>query len=150
MEKSKNKTGIVVGVFVVAVLAFVTVFLDKKSPESNQSDMQMPPVDMVKTDSLFYKDGTYTATGTYMSPGGEDKLTVSLTLKDNVIADVSVVQGAGDRTSVKFQNYFIGGYKEYVLGKNINEVHLTKVSGSSLTPKGFNDALEQIKMQAKA
>jgi hypothetical protein len=41
-------------------------------------------------------------------------------------------------------------YKQYVVGKKIDEVQLTKVSGSSLTPQGFNDALAKIKAEAKS
>ena len=37
-----------------------------------------------------------------------------------------------------------------VVGKNIDEVAITKVAGSSLTPKGFTDALEKIKADAKS
>ncbi len=37
-----------------------------------------------------------------------------------------------------------------VVGKKIDEVQLTKVAGSSLTPKGFMDALEKVKTEAKA
>jgi hypothetical protein len=36
-----------------------------------------------------------------------------------------------------------------VVGKNIDEVNLGKVSGSSLTPIGFNNAIEDIRSQAK-
>ena len=46
------------------------------------------------------------------------------------------------------QTDFAANYKSFVEGKNIDEVSLTKVSGSSLSPKGFNDAVEQIKEQA--
>ena len=56
---------------------------------------------------------------------------------------------ADDPMSVKFQNSFIGGYKQYVTGKDINTVHLTKVAMSSLTPNGFNSALQSIEDQAK-
>ena len=37
----------------------------------------------------------------------------------------------------------------WVIGKDIDEVNLTKVSSSSLTPKGFMDALKQIEVEAK-
>jgi hypothetical protein len=37
-----------------------------------------------------------------------------------------------------------------VVGKNISELQLTKVSGSSLTPQGFMDALEKIKAEAQS
>ena len=83
-----------------------------------------------------------------MSPGGEDQLGVSVTLKDDIITSASVTNMANDGRSQRYQDMFISGYKQYVIGKNIADVSLSKVSGSSLTPGGFNDALAQIKSQA--
>ena len=108
------------------------------------------PVDVIKKTTYLYKDGSYTATGSYNSPGGYDQLGVSLTLKDDKVTSVSVTPKAGDRTSTRYQEKFISGYKQYVIGKNIDSLHLGTISGSSLTPKGFNDALAQIKKQAQA
>lgn len=96
-----------------------------------------------------YKDGTYESKGQYVSPAGPEEIDVTVTLKDNVITDAVVVSEATARNSVRFQGKFVDGFKPFVIGKNINEVHLTQVSGSSLTPKGFDDALEKIKAQAK-
>lgn len=109
---------------------------------------QTPPVDTTK--KSVYKNGTYSATGSYNSPGGYDQLGVIVTLSNDIITNVSVTSGAGDRTSQRYQNMFISGYKTYVVGQNIASVNLGKISGSSLTPIGFNDALSQIKSQAKA
>ncbi|MBU6231933.1 calcium-binding protein [Patescibacteria group bacterium] len=100
--------------------------------------------------SSVYKNGTYTATGQYMSPGGPDQLQVTITLSNDVITSVSVVPEPGDGTSARYQSYFVSGYKQYVIGQNIDSVNLTYVSGSSLTSIGFNDALAQIKAYAKA
>lgn len=51
--------------------------------------------------------------------------------------------------SRKYMSKFSSGYKSLVVGKNISTLSLGKVSGSSLTGKGFNDALSKIKAQAK-
>ncbi len=85
-----------------------------------------------------------------MSPGGEDQISVTLTLANDIITGISATEGAGDGTSRRYQNAFLSGYKQYVIGQNIANVNLTRVSGSSLTPIGFDDALAQIKAQAKA
>lgn len=106
-----------------------------------------PPIDIPKS---VYKDGTYSATGSYMSPGGYDQLGVSITLKNDIITGSSVTNMGGDRRSQRYQDQFISGYQQYVVGQNIANVFLTKISGASLTPSGFNDALTQIKAQAKA
>ncbi len=100
--------------------------------------------------SSTYKDGTYSATGNYISPGGEESIKVTVTLKNDVISDANVVSLATRPESKNFQSKFISGYKALVIGKDIATVELTKVSGSSLTPGGFNDALSKIKVEARA
>ena len=111
---------------------------------------QAPPVDTPKKLSSVYKDGTYSATGSYMSPAGNEQIGVTIALKNDVITSATVTNMAGDGRSQRYQNMFISGYQQYVIGKNISSVYLTKISGSSLTPSGFNDALAQIESQAKA
>lgn len=96
-----------------------------------------------------YKDGSYTATGSYNSPGGTEKITIAVTLKDGVITDTSAISGATDSEGKEYQGQFIAGYKSQVVGKSIGSVSLSRVSGSSLTSQGFNDAIDTIKSQAK-
>lgn len=57
---------------------------------------------------------------------------------------------ANDRTSERYEQKFIGGYAALIVGKNIDTVQLSYVSGSSLTSGGFNDALAKIKVSARA
>ncbi|MFZ1250074.1 MAG: hypothetical protein WAR37_01325 [Candidatus Microsaccharimonas sp.] len=102
------------------------------------------------TDTSTYKDGTYSATGSYVSPGGRESIDLTVTIKDGVITDTSVVKNATDRDAEEYQTLFANNYKDLVIGKSVNEVSLTRVAGSSLTTNGFNDALDQIKNDAKA
>jgi hypothetical protein len=66
------------------------------------------------------------------------------------VTDTSAISGANDSDARDFQSQFIGGYKKLVVGKKIDSIRLSHVSGSSLTSQGFNDAIGQIKSQAKA
>jgi hypothetical protein len=95
-----------------------------------------------------YRDGTYTAVGDYRSPAGPETIDVSITLKDDIIVDAVVDANATNKLSIDFQGKFISGYKAMVIGKRLDEVQLDKVSGSSLTPAGFNEALVEIKADA--
>lgn len=97
-----------------------------------------------------YKDGVYRVVGDYASPAGAEHIDVNLTLKDGIVTAAEVTPQATVPLSLRFQDQFVGGYKAYVIGKKIDEISITKVSGSSLTPKGFADALAKIKAQAKA
>ena len=163
-KKSSKAVGIVIGIIVVVAIVLVTILSSKKAPavapatDQTSSDTtttsQLPPADTTTTTTTtsasVYKDGTYSATGSYQSPGGQDQIAVTLTLKNDIITDVTATPEPGDHTSARYQNMFISGYKQYVVGQNIASVHLTKVSGSSLTPAGFDNALAQIEAQAKA
>lgn len=97
-----------------------------------------------------FKDGTYTASGSYATPESTEKITVTVTLKNDVIVDTSATANATKSDSKKYQARFISGYKSLVVGKKISDVQLDSVSGSSLTSNGFNKALDQIEQQAAA
>ncbi len=140
----------------IVVLALVTIMVlgikafTPKSPQTDRTASIMPSAASTTTTSnQVYKDGPYQAVGSYESPGGSESLQVSVTLKNNVIAATTATSEANDPTAQEFQDEFIQGYKTFVVGKNVNDVRLSHVSGSSLTSQGFNDALAQIKAQAK-
>ncbi|HSW99103.1 MAG TPA: hypothetical protein VLF71_04645 [Candidatus Saccharimonadales bacterium] len=99
--------------------------------------------------SSTYKDGSYTAVGSYYSPDGPETISVAVTLKGGVITDTSANSGGGSHDSLEYQQRFIAGYRQVVVGKAIDSVNVSRVSGASLTPQGFNDAIDQIKQQAK-
>lgn len=105
---------------------------------------------MEKTEDSAYKDGTYTAVGNYTSPGGAEELGVTLTIADGVVTDSQVEVKATRPISKTRQTDFAEHYKDMVVGKNIDDLSLGKVSGSSLSPKGFNDAVEKIKAEAQS
>ncbi|WP_291050325.1 hypothetical protein [Herbiconiux sp.] len=95
-----------------------------------------------------YTDGTYEATGTYTSPNGKEEIDVSLTLAGDVITAVTVTPEATNPNSVNYQNQFADGIAAVVVGKDIDEIDVSRVAGSSLTSGGFNEAVETIKSEA--
>ncbi len=95
-----------------------------------------------------YENGTYQATGNYTSPAQEEEVDIVITLADGVVVDAQFEGKATNATSQKMQGLFSEGFTEEVVGKNIDDINLTVVNGSSLTPKGFMDALEQVKEEA--
>lgn len=96
--------------------------------------------------SPLYKNGDYSATGQYGS--GPSSITVSLTLDDGAITSVTVTPHATDPTSRDYQERFADAVPRLVVGKDIDDVHLDHIAGSSLTPDGFNAALTRIKDEA--
>ncbi len=96
-----------------------------------------------------YKNGTYSASGTYKSPAGIEIVNVSVVLENDIVTETSFKGMAENPKSIGFQEQFANGYRALVIGKNIDTIKLTKVSGSSLTPIGFNDALGKIRDEAE-
>lgn len=117
---------------------------DMMMSSSAMSDAAGVPV------STMYKDGTYSADGVYQSPAGGELVHVSVTIKGDMITDATYKGDATNGKSIKFQEAFGLGFKEQVVGKSVDAVSLTVVNGSSLTGKGFMEALSKIKASAKA
>jgi uncharacterized protein with FMN-binding domain len=120
------------------------------TPTSTPTTPAPAPASDVSPSTGTYKDGTYTTTASYRSPGGSQDIGVSITLKDGVVTASSVTAEATDGQAQDYQANFISGYKQYVTGKKIDSISLSRVSGSSLTSNGFNNALKAIESQAKA
>ncbi|MET9202935.1 calcium-binding protein [Gordonia sp. NPDC003585] len=97
-----------------------------------------------------YKDGTYTATGEYTRPGGQQEVGVTVTLANSIITGVTIDTSFAKGPSAEYQGKFSSGISAVVVGKNIDDIDVHKVSGSSLTSGGFNQAIENIKTQAQA
>lgn len=142
METRQSNTSKIVAAIVIVLIIAIGVWYYRQGKTDT--------VDTTPVVIQSYKDGTYSSTGSYTSPAGKEDVGVSLTLKNNIITDITFTPKATNEISVKLQGMFASGYKELVVGKDINTVKLNKVSGSSLTPKGFNDAIEKIKLQAQA
>jgi len=100
------------------------------------------------TTSGDYTDGTYTESGDYQAPSGAETVEVTVALADNVITSVEVVGDATDAQAKRHQGEFADGIGDIVVGKNIDEISVDKVGGSSLTSDGFNAAIEAIKADA--
>ncbi len=97
-----------------------------------------------------YADGTYTAEGSYDTPGGEESISVEVTVADGVVTDVTVTPEASGGNAARFQDEFASGIADEVVGADLSDLAVDKVSGSSLTGNGFNAALEEIRADAAA
>ncbi|MFT4219954.1 MAG: FMN-binding protein [Microbacterium sp.] len=97
-----------------------------------------------------YADGSYTAEGTYATPETVETINVTVALESDTITEVDVTGDPQRPESEKYQAEFIGGIEGEVVGKDIDEIAVSRVAGSSLTSGGFNQAIEQIKQQAAA
>ena len=100
--------------------------------------------------SAAYTDGTYTADGSYATPESVETISVTVTLADDIITAVEVTGNPTKSESEQYQSQFIGGIQDAVVGKDIDEISVSRVAGSSLTSGGFNEAIDAIKAEAAA
>ena len=96
-----------------------------------------------------YRDGTYTAGGSYQTPETVEKISVSLTIHDDTVTAVKVTGDPQAAETRHYQAQFIGGIAAQVVGKKLDAISVSRVSGSSLTSKGFTQALDTIRAEAK-
>lgn len=159
MEETRRPNAAIVAIIVVVLVATVAgggYYLISKKDDASQAETTTSNASQVtdtssnttSSSTATYKNGTYDATGTYISPGGQESIAVELTLENNIITTISATPKAASGESSQYQSEFISGYKSLVVGKNINDVKLSRVAGSSLTSTGFNDAIEQIKTES--
>ncbi len=157
---NKALIGIIVVIVLVAVSTAVVVVAGNVQEDSasgpasetisNSQSTGAPASSGTNQPNGSYKDGSYTANGGYITPGGSESIDVTLTLSDGVVTAASIEQNAITNEAKQFQSQFESGFESEVVGKNIDEVNLSRVAGSSLTPVGFNDAIQDIKADARA
>lgn len=123
-----------------------SLVLGEPTPSANGNSTGVSTTGGV-TQSQF-QDGTYSATSVYNSPAGSEAVGVTLTINSDTITSVSIAVLAKDTRSINYQNLFSEGISGAVVGKKLNEAQVSKINGSSLTPGGFNNAIDQIIVQA--
>jgi uncharacterized protein with FMN-binding domain len=138
-------------IVLVGIVASVAITVQTNNDRTmNQSQATNNTSTPTTTDTSAYKDGTYSATGSYLTPGGRESIELTVTIANGVITTTQLKENASDRDAEEYQAAFAGSYQELVVGKKVGEVSLSRVAGSSLTSNGFNEALRQIKQDAKA
>lgn len=160
MEKNNKLVIIALGVLIFGLISFATYFSfnsDSKDAAStasvtlNQENNNLSgDTSITEEKSEEYNDGQYSSQGSYQSPAGEESIDLNITIENGLVTEAVFLGKGENAVSKKWQKVFTDNYRDYVVGKPINEVKIDKVAGSSLTPKGFNDAFNKIKVQAKS
>jgi hypothetical protein len=138
----------VIGLSVIGSLAGCASTTSTSSSADDSSSSSGTTATSTSDDSTSYKDGTYTADGSYVSPGGQEKIAVTLTVKDDLVTAVSVKTVAADSEGAQYQAQFESGISGVVVGKSLGTLSVGSVAGSSLTTQGFNSALTTIRNEA--
>jgi uncharacterized protein YxeA len=163
MESSNSTNKAIIGIVVIVLLVIAATAVIVMSANSDQAvqtevsrdtpssqEQNLANESTSSQESASYADGSYTAKGNYQTPGGQESIDVSVVLRDGAITEATVTQNANGGEAEEYQNRFASGFTSQVVGKKINEVSLSRIAGSSLTPNGFNNAIQEIKDQARA
>ena len=158
MQETKKPNAATIALIVVVLVGaaaaaaiYVTSQNAATEPPAEESTAESTEASaLADASTAAYSDGVYTALGSYLSPGGQESVDVEITLSNDTITAATVTPHAASETSVQYQAEFVNNFKSLVIGKDIDEVQLSRVAGSSLTSTGFNDAVEQIKADAAA
>lgn len=165
-----NATPKIVGVLVIAAVvasgAYAFVFKDNKeegqstsvvstsntsegASSATPSSTSTTGSGSTSSASSAYKDGSYSSTANYRTPGGTNNIKVSIVLTGDLITSVETKDQYQDGESQPYISDFKSAISGKVVGKKINSLNLSRVGGASLTTKGFNAALADIMRQAK-
>lgn len=158
MEPTKKLNPAVTAVIVVVLLGIIAAAVvalnnnkEATAPVTSESTTEPSTSNQPSaTTGAQYKDGTYEATGSYATPGGQETIGLEVTLAGGTVQDVTLTQQGKTGEAKEYQARFASGYKDQVVGKPIGDISLSRVAGSSLTSAGFNNALDQIKDDAAA
>lgn len=131
---------------VIGIIAFFAVS-SKADTTSEHEQAKIELVDDSKKMGNKVSKKQYSATASYFTPRrDEHKIGVNLSLNGNKITGAKVTYDGGE-PSTPSHGAFDGAYKAEVIGKDINEVALSRVGGASLTSNAFNQAVEMIRAQ---
>jgi uncharacterized protein with FMN-binding domain len=123
---------------------------DTSSPSSSASPVNSAPAPSspgAPSSSGDYEDGTYTVQGVY--GGAPSYMTITVTLSDDIITDVTVEpMPENNDTSRGYQERFAAAVPDEVIGKSIDDLEVGILAGASGCADGFNDALAKIREQA--
>lgn len=147
VPQSVRKVSALVGVAGLFVLAGCSSAADAETDKGTDTDSPSTSTDS-SAGAATYADGTYTADGSYQTPETVESVTVTLTIADGVVKEVEVTGDPQAPETEQYQSKFIGGIADEVVGVALDDLKVSRVSGSSLTSGGFNAAVESIKEQA--
>ena len=131
----------------VATLGVTGCAAESRTPATAEPDEPAESPEPVDADDTVYRDGDYSATGWYGSlPSHHD---VTLSIEGDAVTAVEISTPAEDTTSLGYQERFAAALPEAIVGREVDDLAVDRLAGSSGCSEGFMDALAQIKEQAR-
>lgn len=114
------------------------------TPQNTEGEQSAPSAKPVTQTSK-----TYTDEATYRKSDNTYTIDVTLEVSDGVVKSADVMYGNKESGyEHPLQERFDKVYKTEVIGKKLEDIHLSRVGGASLTSKAFNEAVADIIKQA--
>jgi hypothetical protein len=143
----------IIALILIVVLGIgFTLFQQNKTttPEPTAQEITTPATDAIPGSVADYKDGQHKTQVTYQTPKRDVYLMdVSLTVVNDIVTDAEIAYSQGAEKDPNAQK-FDAAYRVEVIGKDIDSINLSRVGGASLTTGAFNNALANIKADAKS
>jgi hypothetical protein len=98
--------------------------------------------------STTFKNGTYSATGSYRAPDGTQQIGITLTIAGDAVTSASAKNEAQGRQSSQYEDEFISDFTSQVVGMKVDSISI--FTRATLTVAGFDNALQNIESQARA
>ncbi|HEY5229599.1 MAG TPA: hypothetical protein VIJ11_01755 [Galbitalea sp.] len=146
----KTALAAAIGLSLVGALAGCASTTYSSSSADDSSSSGGTTATSTSDNTTSYTDGTFTADGSYVSPGGRETIAVTVTIKSDLIIAASVKTVTADPQGAQYQAQFESGISAVAVGKSLDTLSVGSVAGSSLTSQGFNSALASIRSEAKA
>jgi len=117
--------------------------------EAEAVAVETPPVLDTEAETNATLNGNYSYEVSYATPPGVTPLTANFTLENDMITAVSLAGNPQHQTSIQYQKLIQDELNTLIVGQDYEMVAAlpNKVAGSSLTPGGFNKALEQLQAE---
>lgn len=113
------------------------------------AEVVTPPV--VDTEVEAAVRNSYTKTVSYLTPARTThEMDVQLTLENSIVTAATITYDGGAGYSNPHQERFDAAYTTQVIGKRIEDISLSRVGGASLTSAAFNEAVAEIRTEARS
>lgn len=158
---TKNKLFVVIGTVAIlgtagmggyALFTLKDPAIDSTTTVSSTNTTDSPTTSTndspASTSTGSYKNGTYTASTSYMVPRGTNTINVTLTIVDGVITSISTKHTSNDHESALYIDSFDSDIDDATTGESLSGFSVSRIGGASLTTDAFNDVLDTIRTDA--
>jgi len=104
-----------------------------------------PAVSQMGDDTTTADPSVLTLEPTYISPGGEERIRIMLTLTNGVVAEAEATSLAKHPTSQQMQAGFVEEFSGAVVGLTLEELaSIDRIGGASLTTGAFRQSITEL------